>query len=238
MRCTTSGEVKLFEVVDHSSPPCDRCRSAIDHPGIVMIQASLISYLKTAQLGPFVPLCARDTVLNLLGSPPYWDGWGGIPCEASVIWVYDSIQFNFDEQMRLADTHIGFESTFNGTSVTYSDWTNSFIQFDDLDLGTISTPDRFRNAMATNQIGTIQHLLSGGRVMIDTDAGVQARFATMTDFEASINNERRIATKTPYLHRLTTVQLAEQSGEREPPMTRNSKSCFLAAAPLPPSLSD
>ena len=172
-----------------------------------MIQASLIAYLRTAQLGPFVPLCTRDTVLNLLGLPPYWDGWGGIPCEASAIWVYDSIQFNFDEQVRLADTHIGFESTFDGTSVKYSDWTNSFLRFDDLALDTISTPDRFRNTMATNQIGITQHSLSGGRVVIDTDAGVQARFATMTDFNASINNERLIATKTPYLHHVTTVLL-------------------------------
>ncbi len=126
-----------------------------------MIRASLIAYLRTARLGPFVPSCARDTVLDLLGSPPYWDGWGGIPSEASAIWVYDSIQFNFDERMKLADTHIGFESTYDGTSVKYSDWTNTFLQFDDLDLDTISTPENFRDTMATHQIGMIQHSLSG-----------------------------------------------------------------------------
>ncbi|MCA9207987.1 MAG: hypothetical protein KDA55_06505 [Planctomycetales bacterium] len=182
-----------------------------------MIQASLIAYLKTAQLGPFVRSCARDTVLNLLGSPPYWEGWGGISCEASAIWVYGSIQFNFDEQMRLVDTHIGFESTLDGKSVKYTEWTNSFIRFDDLALDTISTPDRFQDTMATNHIGTTQHSLSGCHVMIETDARVQARFATVTDFNSSINNERRIATKTPYLHRITTVLLAEQSGEQREP---------------------
>ena len=30
MWCTTSGEVQFFEVVDHSSPPRDRRRSAMD----------------------------------------------------------------------------------------------------------------------------------------------------------------------------------------------------------------
>ena len=30
MRCTTRGEVQFFEVVDHSSPPRDRRRSAMD----------------------------------------------------------------------------------------------------------------------------------------------------------------------------------------------------------------
>lgn len=167
-----------------------------------MIRASLIVYLRTAQLGPFVPSCARDTVLDLLGSPPYWDGWGGIPSEASSIWVYDSIQFNFDGQMRLTDTHIAFESTFDGTSVEYSDWTNSFIQFDDLALDIISTPDRFRDTMATYQIGTTQHSLSGGRVLIDTNGGVQAHFAPVTK---SYQTECTIETKTAYLHRVTTV---------------------------------
>lgn len=173
-----------------------------------MIRASLIAYLRTAQLGPFVPSCARDTVLDLLGSPPYWDGRGGIPSEASSIWVYDSIQFNFNERMQLADTHIGFDSTFNGTSVKYSGWTNTFLQFDDLDFDTISTPNSFRETMATHQIGMTQHSLSGGRVLIDTHAGVQARFAPAS---TSPKDVCRITTKTAYLHRVTTVKLAEQT---------------------------
>lgn len=160
-----------------------------------------------------MPSCTRDTVLDLLGSPPYWDGWGGIPFEASSIWVYDSIQFNFDERMQLADTHIGFESTFDGTSVKYSDGTNTFLQFDDLDLDTISTPESFRDTMAAHQIGMIQHSLSGGRVAIDTNAGVQARFAPAS---TSPKDVCRITTKTAYLHRVTTVKLAEQRREPKP----------------------
>lgn len=171
----------------------------------------MIAYLKTAQIGPFVPLCSRDTVLNRLGPPPYWDGWGGIPYEASTIWVYDSIQFNLDREMRLAGTHIALESTFDGTSVQYLDWKNSFVEFDDLDVNAISTPDSFRNWMSTNQIGTTQHSLSGGGVMINTDAGVQARFATKMNFKASINSECRVATKKPYLYRLTTVLLGRDA---------------------------
>lgn len=178
-----------------------------------MIRASLIAYLRTSQLGPFMPSCARDTVLALLGSPPYWDGWGGIPFEASSIWVYDSIQFNFDERMQLADTHIEFDSMFDGMSVKYSDWASISLQFDDLDLDAISTPERFRETMATHQIGIIQHSLSGGRVAIDTNAGVQARFAPAS---TSPIDECRITTKTAYLHRVTTVKLAETRREPKP----------------------
>ena len=173
-----------------------------------MIHTSLIAYLKTGQLGPFAQLLPRQSLLDTLGPPPFWDGWGGIPYEKSTVWVYDSIQFNFDDDYQIADTHIGFDCKFNNGSVSYSDWENRFLQFNDLAIDAICTPELFVETMKQNAIATTQNVLSGGRVMIDTEAGVQARFGTLSDYDASKALENPVRTNCAYLHRVTTVKLA------------------------------
>ena len=144
-----------------------------------------------------------------MGSPPYWDGWGGISCDESAIWVYDSIQFNFDVHFRLEDTHVGFDSTFQDSKVIYADWTNPYIAFHDLSLDAICTPERFCHSLNANGIVASTHHVSGGRVLINTNAGVQARFSVQSDHVVSLDREYPVLTALPYLHRITTVVLAE-----------------------------
>jgi hypothetical protein len=175
---------------------------------MAMVHVSLIVYLKTGQLGPFTPLSPRSCVREILGPPPNWDGWGGIAYEQSTIWIYDSIQFNFDDNFRIVDTHIGFDCKFENESVTYSDWTNPFVQLDDLEIDAICTPDLFVEVMDQHAILTTRKAIAGGRLMINTEAGVQARFGAITDFDASMESETRVRTDCTYLHRITTVKLA------------------------------
>ena len=173
-----------------------------------MVCFSLIEYLRTGQLGPFAPLSNCSCLRDIFGPPPYWDGWGGISYEQSKIWVYDSIQFNFDDEFRLVDTHIGFDCKFKNGVVAYSDWKNPFAQLDDLEIDAICTPDLFAEVMNHNVVRTTRKTIAGGSLVIDTEAGVQARFSYLNDFDASMQSRTPIRSESAYLHRVTTVQLA------------------------------
>ena len=171
-----------------------------------MTPASLIAYLKTGQLGPFGPLCPHQVVLATLGSPPFWFGHGTFSYQRSDIWVYDSVQFNFDEHMRLEDTLVHFHSEFDGTVVTYSNWNGRYISLDDLSVETICTPERFLSTMSANDIATSQQTSTGGQVLINTSAGVQASFCPRAQSGAYNEDGTRIFTDGPYLYSITTIR--------------------------------
>ncbi|MFO1064850.1 MAG: hypothetical protein U0892_13375 [Pirellulales bacterium] len=106
------------------------------------------------------------------------------------------------------DTHIVFDCKLKNDVVTYNDWENPFVRLDDFAIDAICTPDLFVEAMNRNAIPTTRKTISGSRVIIDTEAGVQARFSRLPDFDASMERKTPPRTDSPYLHRITTVQLA------------------------------
>ena len=170
-----------------------------------MQSASIASFLRTGQLSTFRATTPRESVLAALGQPPFWGGRNDIAFSDSSIWVYDTIQLNFDDDLLLDGILIRFDCKFSNGELIYSDWHNSYFSFDDLCIPDICTPDKMRDFLNQHDIPTQTEESSGSRIFINTTSGTQARFARKTDHARSMQLETRISTDSAYLHMLATA---------------------------------
>ncbi|QDU93644.1 hypothetical protein Pla8534_14240 [Lignipirellula cremea] len=130
-----------------------------------------------------------------------------IPFSEASIWVYDSVQFNFDDEALLKDTLIQFDNAFDGTRVVYSPWKNGYIALTDLDPAAICTPHAFVTLMSKSGISTSLHEVSSDHVRINGSGGVQARFWRMKDVKREMVDGALVFSDFPYLHMVSTVHL-------------------------------